>query len=175
MSAKVYFALFLAVTMTKILAQPKAVIGTTLTEFEKEYPKMPRQIYEDEVTFSEKFRVSGFDVSWSYKFKKGRLEWIYLQKYIQMVNQKNFDRCLKLTKKIITDFTTYYGDADNMEEGDTTYVDPYVKRHWGYDVIRAVWKNYKGMKIKVRFTFKGGKGDYSFLVSVDFHDSSYPF
>ena len=161
--------------MIKLLAKPKAVIGTSLTKFEEKYPIMVKQQYEDEVTFSEKFRVTDLDVSWLYWFKKEELEWIYMHKYIQQVNQENFDKCLKMTREIIAGFTLIYGKADSEEIVNATYISPLKRRHWGYDVMRAVWKNHTGMKIKVRFTFKGGKGDYSFLVSIDYHDKDYPF
>ncbi len=175
MGAKAILTLIFVFIMTKLVSQPKSHIGASINEFKEQHPKMQMQRYEDEVTYSDKVNISGLTSSWSYRFKRGTLEWIYLHKYINEVNQDNFDKCLEATKKIIKDFSKVYGEPDKTDIGNTTYIDPFMKRHWGYDVIRAVWLNHEGMKIKTRFTFKGGKGDYSFLISIDFHDKDYPF
>lgn len=175
MRAKILLILIGVLIMTKLISQPKSAVGVSINEFKKKFPQMNTQQYEDEVTFSDKEKVAGLDASWSYRFKQGVLEWIFLHKYIDKVNKGNFDKSLVWTKKIIADFIKIYGDPDKIEYGNTNFIDPYEKKHWGYDVIRAVWLNAEKMKIKVRFTFKGGKGEYSFLISIDFHEKNYSF
>jgi hypothetical protein len=65
---------------------------------------------------------------------------------------------------------TLYGEPDKLETGDTTFVNPYIKHHYGYDVIRATWLNADVMRIKVNFVFQGSKGIYFLFLGVSYTD-----
>ena len=62
-----------------------------------------------------------------------------------------------------------------MIEGKQKFVDPYKTKHWGYDVLEARWKNAGGQKMKVEFTFMGGKGEYHLIVVITHFDKDYPY
>lgn len=156
-------------------AQEKAVIGMTLNEVMKIYPNATSDSDERGSTISKPDTIYGLDGNWGYRFDKDTLNWIFFHKYIYEINETNFKKCLIATQQIIKDFTAYYGKPDTEIVGNTKFVDPYENHHWGYNVIETHWKNYKGMKINVQFTFMGGKGEYAFLVQIHFFDKDYPF
>jgi len=158
-----------------ILAQSKATIGMTIKEVKKIYPGMEPATYQNTLTLSRNENLHGVDGRWGYRFEHEKLNWIYYDKYIDVINEKNFTKCLTGTRQIITDFTNIYGNPDSTITGNTKFIDPYKKHHLGYNVLEARWKNYHGMKIKVEFTFMGGKGVYNFLVKINYFDSSYPY
>ena len=156
-------------------SQSKATIGMTEDQVKKIYPKMESATYENTKTLSRTENLYGIYGEWGYRFENEKLNWIHFDKYIDEINSANFTKCMAATQKIIADFTKSYGNPDTTIIGDTTFTDPYQKKHWGYDVIEAQWKDYKGMKIKVEFTFMGGKGEYSFLVKINYFDKTYPY
>jgi len=117
----------------------------------------------------------GLKGSWTYRFENGKLSWIHFNKYLDEINENNFKQCLHAATQLINDYTRLYGKPDTTLTGDTTFVDPYKKHHWGYDVIEARWKDCKEMKIKIEFTFMGGKGDYHFLLGINYFDKNYPY
>ncbi len=141
--------------------------GMSVTQFKKVCPKLsPKdtgQIYLDET-------IHGLDGKWSFEFKDGKLAWtmynFYIQKY-EDLNEKNFNKCLKATEKIIADLTKLYGKPTDVEEGTKKFRDPAKDHHWGYEVIKATWKK-ENYEIKARFKFFGGKGEYFFLVNMEF-------
>jgi hypothetical protein len=171
----ILFFYFLLLFHSAINAQTKASIGMNMDEVKKLYPQTKSSTYENTITLSFNDTLYGLPGEWGYRFKNNQLEWIHFDKYFDEINKTNFDKCLTATKKVITDYTKAFGKPDTTIIGDTTFVDPYVKHHWGYDVIETRWNNYKGMKIKMEFTFLGGKGEYNFLVKINYFDKSYPY
>ena len=156
-------------------AQEKATIGMSLDEVKKIYPSIKIDSNQNGITLSRPANIYGLDDSWGYRFTENKLTWIYVHKYIEEINESNFKKCLIATRQIIKEYTKFYGKPDNTIIGDTTYIDPYKKNHWGYDVMEVRWKNYKGMKIKIEFTFMGSKGEYSLLVNINYFDKDYPY
>lgn len=156
-------------------SQQKAKIGMTINEVMKIYPNCKSDTVGNEITLSRTETLYGLSDNWGYRFKEGKLDWIFFHKYIKEINSKNFNECLHATQKLIADYTKVYGKPDTTLTGNTIFIDPYVKKHWGYDVLEARWKNKDDMKIKVEFTFMGGKGDYNFLVEINYFDKNYPY
>lgn len=155
--------------------QSKVKIGMSLDDFTKIYTGLEQQRYENSLTLLRPENLFGLEEKWGYRFEKGKLDWIYFNKYQDEISEDNFDQCLAATREIISAYTLTYGKPDTLISGDTLFRDPYQKRHWGYDVIEARWKNVNGMKIKVEFTFFGGKGEYSLLVKINYFDKNHPY
>ena len=172
-----YFLLFVIINLFYSISvtQTKAIIGMKIEEVQKLYPQAQPSTYENTITLSFKDTLYNLPGEWGYRFKNNALEWIHFDKYIDEIEKLNFDKCLKTTEMLITDYTKSFGKPDTTIIGDTTFIDPYKKHHWGYDVIEARWNNYKGMKVKVEFTFMGGKGEYHFLVNINYFDKNYPY
>lgn len=150
-------------------------IGMDIHDFAKVFPelfpagiKLTGQWGKDEDYY-------GLSGNWTYRFKDGKLDWMHFQKYFDEINEANFTKCLNSANQIITDYTKLYGKPDTTIKGNSKFIDPFKSHHWGYDVIEVRWKNYNGMKIKVEFSFLGGKGDYHFMVVVNFFDKGYPY
>jgi hypothetical protein len=156
-------------------AQPGVTIGMTLDEVNKKYPGLKSGTYENTITLERPVNLYGLDDSWGYRFEGEKLTWIFFHKYIDELNDTNFKKCLSATRSIIKDFTQLYGKPDSTITGDTTFIDPYKKMHYGYDVMEVRWKDVNGMKIKVEFTFMGGKGEYHLLVTVNYFGKYYPY
>lgn len=156
-------------------AQPLAKTGTRLSEFRKQYPPDKESKYNNTVTLEFPGTVYMLESVWGYRFTDSLLDWVFFHKYIPELNSSNFSNCLLTAGSLINDYAKFYGRPDTIITGDTTFRDPYEKRHWGYDVLEARWNNAGGMKIKVEFTFMGGKGEYNFLFSVNFFDKDYPY
>lgn len=151
-------------------------IGSHIDEIRKQLPPgVKESVYQNTVTLSAPANLHGLQAEWNYRFTDHKLDWKHFHKYLDDINAKNFERCLQATKKIIKTYTTEYGRPDTILQGNTRFLDPFKKRHWGYEVLEARWYNYKGMKINVAFTFMGGKGDYHFLVKVNYFDKDYPY
>jgi hypothetical protein len=143
-------------------------LGVTATQFAKNRPdlfpeglKINGQWRKEEKWFS----LKG---DWHYDFEQGKLDWFSFSYYVQdgnQLNKKNFEECLSATRKIIAHYEEILGKPTKLENGETKFIDPAVKRHWGYDVINANWND----KVEVEFQFFGGKGQYFFLVKVEHH------
>ena len=158
-----------------LFAQSKANIGMSIKEVSKLYPKTNSSAYENTITLSMTDTLYGLPGEWGFRFENNKLNWIHFSKYIDDIEKPNFDKCLNVTEKLIQDYSKAFGKPDTTIIGDTTFVDPYKKHHWGYDVIEARWNNSNGMKIKVEFTFFGGKGEYHFIVTINYFDKEYPY
>lgn len=146
--------------------------GMTIDQFKKTCPDLKPV---DNSQFSHEETLHGLNGKWTFDFKQGRLSWILFDYYIQKyedLNEKNFNKCLKATEKIIADLTKLYGKPYEVEEGTKKFRDPGKDRHWGYDVIEAKWKS-GGNEITAKFKFFGSKGEYFFVVSVEFTSSSH--
>lgn len=159
-------------------AQSKAIIGMTIDEVKKIYPDAT----ENKNILSRSENIYGLDIygvgggGWSYFFEKGKLTTIRFDKYIgeenTKITSKSFEKCLSATNQLIKGYTEQYGNPDTTIIGNTKFVDPHKKRHWGYDVIEAQWKDYKGMKIKIRFDFFGDKGIYNLIVTINYFNKN---
>lgn len=172
--------LILSIALSAICAtlysQEKATMGMSQSDVEKLYPGIKISgFYENTITLERPDTIYGIPENWGYRFEDGKLNWIFFHKYSDDINESNFMKLLSVTENIIADYTSYYGKPDAIINGDKTFRDPYKKVHWGYDVIEARWSNYNGMKIKVEFTFMGGKGEYSLLIKIHYFDKSYPY
>lgn len=172
--SRVFLILFILIS-TYSFSQSKANIGMTMEEAKELYPKTQSSYYENTTTLSFNDTLYGLPGEWSFRFENNKLNWIHFSKYIDEINRQNFAKCLKTTKKIIADYTKSFGKPDTTIIGDTTFIDPYKKHHWGYDVIEARWNNYKEMKVKVEFKFFGGKGEYHFIVTINYFDKNYQY
>jgi hypothetical protein len=172
---QLFVFLILIFLSLKFFAQSDAKIGMSLEEVKKMYPKCKLSNYENTITLSFNDTLYNLASEWGYRFENNKLNWIFFHKYIDKIEKSNFDKCFFATHNLIKDYIKILGKPDTTIIGDTTFVDPYEKHHWGYDVIEARWNNYNGMKVKVGFTFFGGKGDYNFIVEINYFDKSYPY
>lgn len=167
--------LILVLSSVNLFGQSKAKIGMSMEDVQKLYPKTESGSYQNTITLSFLDTLYGISGEWGYRFENNKLNWIHFDKYINEINQANFDLCLKATKQIIKDYSKVFNSPDTLITGTTSFVDPIKKHHYGYDVMEARWNNYNGMKIKVEFTFFGGKGDYQFIVIINYFEKEYPY
>lgn len=149
-------------------------IGMEFSEFAKELPEVVNNETDANKQYGFDTQVQGLDGGWSYNFKDGKLEWFMFSSYEEHFNQENFDKYLVAAQNSIEIFKQKYGEPTEFEFENKTYKDPYVERHWGYDVISAVWKTDE-MDFKVEFTFMGSRGEYNFLFKMEFHESGYEY
>lgn len=147
----------------------------SLDSVRKIYPETGESTYGSTITLIRTEVIYDFEGDWGYRFENNKLSWIHWDVYVDSLTNKNFNKCLKATKKIIKDYSKEYGKPDTLIRGNQKFVDPMKKHHWGYDVLEARWYNYKGMKISVEFTFMGGKGEYHLLVKVNYFSKDYPY
>jgi TPP-dependent trihydroxycyclohexane-1,2-dione (THcHDO) dehydratase len=149
-------------------------IGMSIDDFKNIYPEVVPEDYSSTQAFERQETIAGIDGKWYYDFKDSKLTWFQFDRYFNEINQANFDKCLKETRQIIADYKEKYGEPIKYEEEETKFKDPYKERHWGYDVTKAVWQTDK-MKILVEFHFMGGKGEYNFIIKIDFQDRNYEY
>ena len=152
----------------------KIFIGMTMSEFKNIYPDVIPANAASTGQWGRADTLIGLAGNWSYNFKEGKLEWCLWNMYLPELSSENFNKCLQSTKLLIVKYAIDYGKPFEVNVVDTIYHDPYVSRHWGYDVIDAKWKT-DNLKFKIEFTFMGGKGYYNFLVTMNFFDISYPY
>ena len=124
--------------------------------------------------WSLKDNLYGLQGKWTYTFKKNSLEWYLFDYYSYDIDRKNFGKCLKAAKNIIKYYTSRFGKPLEIKNGNQKFIDPYKKRHWGYEVIKAVWKT-DNEKFQVLFDFFGAKGGYFFLVKIEFQRHDYEY
>lgn len=172
---KKLLSIIFLLSFTIAFSQQKAKIGMSLEEVKKLYPAAKESRYQQEVNLTIEDTLHGLGSAWGLNFKEDKLTWMMFNKYIGELSDANFKKCLKATKEIIADYTEWYGAPDETITGNQKYVDPYKKKHWGYDVLEARWKNANGEKMKVEFTFLGGKGEYQFLVVITHFQKDYPY
>lgn len=172
MKKRVTFILFFAFTISAAIAQTKVKIGMTLDEVKKILPNAKSEGDQNTITLSEPANLYGLKASWGYRFENEKLTWIFFMKYIDETDKNNFNKCLSATKKIIKDYAKHYGKPDSTVVGKTTFLETY---NLSYDVLKAYWKNYNGMKIKVDFNVMNGKSPKTFLVQINYHDKDYPY
>ncbi|MBU0487007.1 MAG: hypothetical protein KKD31_03545 [Bacteroidetes bacterium] len=150
-------------------------LGMSVDDFAKKFPSLFPKGVKISGQWGRDEDLHGLAGDWTYRFEDGILTWIHFQKYYDDITATNFQTCLSATNQLISEYTAAFGKPDNTIVGDTTFIDPYKKHHWGYDVKEVQWKNYQGMKIKIEFSFLGGKGDYNFMVVVNYFDKDYPY
>lgn len=157
-------------------SQQEVKIGMTLDEVKNLLPAAKSAEYEQRITLSLSATLCGLKSEWGYRFdKNNKLDWIFFHKYLDEINSENFTNFLNATKCLASSYTEKYGRPDSVVKGDTNFVDPYKKHHWGYHVLEYYWKNAVGQKICIEFNFMGGKGEYHFLFSVNIFDEKYPY
>jgi hypothetical protein len=150
-------------------------IGMTLDEVGKIYPNMKMSTSQNTTTLERPDTLFGLSDSWGYRFEGDTLTWMFFHKYLDEINEANFRKCLSATQELIKEYTLFYGNPDTTMVGDTTFRNPYQQKHWGYEVLEARWNEARGMKIKIEFTFMGGKGEYNLLVKIHYFDKNYPY
>ncbi len=160
-----------------VQSQTKVSIGTNQDSLKKVYGELKKMIFpsENTVVYTRMENLYGIKGEWGYRYQNDSLNWIHFDKYTDTLTDANFKKCLEATQKIIAAYTKAFGKPDEIKKGNTKFIDPVKTHHWGYDVLEARWKNYKGMKISVEFTFMGGKGEYHFLVKINYFDKDYPY
>ena len=158
----------------KTMLDKNIYIGMSIEEFKKICPETVKGEYKPTQSFMKSEVIAGIDGGWYFDFVDSKLQWYLWDIYITDINQDNFDKSLTAIKKIIEIYKKKYGEPTTYTEGKTKYIDPYKQRHWGYDVINAYWVTDK-IKFANEFKFFGGKGEYSFILKIEFHDSSYKY
>jgi hypothetical protein len=170
-----YFVFALVLISWKSFSQPLAKIGLSLDSVKKICPHAAESKYQNTIILTLNETIHGLSDSWTFNFEKDTLRSMMFHKYIPELSEANFNKCLKATKEIIKDYTEWFGEPDEEITGTMKYIDPHKKLHYGYDVLEARWKNVGGQKMKVEFTFMGGKGQYNLLVVLTHFDKDYPY
>jgi len=145
-----------------------------IKDFKKICPQIVGEEHKPTQSFIKSDVIAGMEGSWFFNFSDSKLTWFSWNVYDDDINQKNFEKCLKATREIIKIYKKKYGEPTDFTEGKLKYIDPYKKRHWGYDVLRAYWKTDK-IKFANEFKFMGGKGNYNFLIKIEFHSADYKY
>jgi len=136
-------------------------LGMRTDQFAQHYPHLFPNGILLRGAFTKEGTWNGLDGKWYFKFEDGKLESFSFSHYIsdfKDLTEENFDKCLAATRKIIDDCSSH--GKPKTTEGTLKFRDPGKDRHWGYDVIKAVWKD----ETEVIFDFFGGKGTYFFVV-----------
>jgi len=158
---------------TQTMENKDLYIGMSIDEFKQIYPNLKSTKYQKTESFTRKETIYGIDGKWYYEFKNSKLKWFKFDNYISEINQQNFDKCLKATQEITANFIKKYGNPISTS-GNQKFRDPFKDHHWGYEVKKTVWKA-NNVKIKVEFYFMGSKGEYNFIIKIDFHDKNYEY
>lgn len=158
----------------KSMIERNIYIGMSIEEFKKKCPDVVVGEYKPTQSFTKNETIAGMSGDWYFDFSESKLRWYLWDVYTNDINKENFDKNLKAIKEIINIYTQKYGKPTTFNEGNLKYKDPYKQRHYGYDVIKAYWANDK-IKFANEFRFMGGKGEYNFLLKIEFHDISYKY
>jgi hypothetical protein len=172
---KTIIFLFSILLTVAVMAQKNIHIGISESDLQSEFSNLEKSTYENSATYTRPDTLYGLDSKWGYRFEKNSLNWIYFMRYDSELNEANFNKHLEACEKLIKDYSKIYGTPDSLINGEKVFKDPYTEHHWGYDVLEARWYDADGMKIKIRFTFMGGKGEYNFLLTIDIFDKSYSY
>lgn len=167
--------LLLAFSISYSKAQPKAKIGMSIDQVKKLYPNSTSTFNQSNAFIESETIIYGLEEKWGFKFKDGKVDMMSFHYYDRQFNEEKFSNFLLAAQNLIEDYKKAFGEPDIVEIGDTTYKDPDVKRHWGYKVIEAKWRNADEMKCKIEFKFLGGKGQYCLLFKVIFFDKEYAY
>ncbi len=143
-------------------------IGMSIQDFSKEYPNI---VKENNIQATKQYTSSAeimeLEGDWVYDFKNGKLNYYLFHSYSDEINKKKFQDYLSATQNQIKELSQTFQEPKEVTEGQILFIDPSVERHWGYDVISAIWE-YENMKISLEFRFIGGKGEYLFLFKMHF-------
>jgi hypothetical protein len=156
-------------------SQQLPTVGMPRKELIAVFPRFAEEQFKGKDVLCRGAEIWGLTDDFCFRLKNDSVEWMYFHNYIDDLTKDNFKLCLSATRGIISDYTGIYGAPDTVITGDTTFVDPYVKHHWGYNVLEARWYDAYGQKIGVEFTFMGGKGEYALLVTINYFDKNYPY
>ena len=157
---------------TMIEKLPK--IAMDFSVFAKDFPEIINAETNGNKQYNIDAKVDKLDGRWAYNFVDNKLNWFMFNSYSDDLNQANFNKYLSVTQLVIDDFKQIYGEPDEFVFENKTYKDPYIERHWGYDVMSAVWHTDE-MSFKIEFIFMGGKGEYNFLFKMNFQKSGYEY
>ncbi|MBN2891562.1 MAG: hypothetical protein JXL97_06835 [Bacteroidales bacterium] len=149
-------------------------IGMEFSQFSTEFPEVVNNETNGNRQYGYETQIQGLDGGWAYDFKDNKLIWFMYNSYNDQINQANFDKYLEVTQSIIAEFKQKYGEPTELEFENKTFIDPYIEHHWGYDVIKAVWRTPE-MDFEISFDFMGGKGEYNFIFKMEFHESGYEY
>jgi len=150
-------------------------VGMTIQEFEDILPDIV--IPENNIDFQtgkDKDDVFGLTGGWAFNFKDGILNWFMMNSYSDVITEENYQKYEEAYLGFKSILEETFGKPYEDITHNVRFKDPYIERHWGYDVSEAIWKNSK-MKFKLIFTFMGGKGEYHFLLKAEFHNNDYEY
>jgi len=156
------------------MEQKLPIVGIDFVEFSTNFPEIVKQETNNNKQYGYKTQIEKMDGGWSYNFKEGKLKWFMYNSYSDDITQENFDKYLLATQKIIEKYKLKYGEPKKITSENKKFKDPYIERHWGYDVIIAIWETDE-MDFKIEFTFMGGKGEYNFLFKMEFQKHGYEY
>lgn len=148
-------------------------LGMSPDDVRKEYASVDSSFYQGKIQMSRREDIYGLDGTWHYFFTDQKLSSFTYSKYYQddQLTPANFDRCLAAIDRLSADYTRWYGKPDESKLGKTTFVNPYMEHHYGYEVKEFSWKNYEGMSIRMLFKFFGSKGQYFLLFEVEYESA----
>ncbi len=119
------------------MSQTDVKIGMDEKQLLDVYPDLEYTEYQGDKTYELPDTIFGIADNWFYGFEEGEMDVIGFSHYIDEVDQENFTFCLNAAKSQISEYTELYGKPDTLLINDTIFIDPYIERHWGYDVIEA--------------------------------------
>ncbi len=149
-------------------------IGLDVSSFAKIYPDIVGNKIDDNFQYNTDEIIFNLKGKWAYNFSEGKLEWIMFNSYCNNIDKKNFALYLTDTERVVSLLQGKYGMPVELNYNEKKYIDPFVKRHWGYDVVSAIWRTGK-MDFKVSFKFAGARGEYNFLMKMEFHEVGYKY
>ncbi|MCD4793029.1 MAG: hypothetical protein K8R54_07355 [Bacteroidales bacterium] len=145
-------------------------IGMTIDQFNKIIPNAKVTNPGQNQVCSKEETLSNIKGEWGWHFKDSKLNWVLYDKYDENVNETNFNKYLKSSKEIISQYKSIYGEPIKYEEKNMKFKDDWL----GYDVISAVWKTDK-MKIRLEFIVMGGKSPLMFLLKIEYQNVDYEY
>ena len=88
-----------------------------LEEVKKLFPKAIESKYEQTITLVQADTIHGLADKWHFNFEDGKLKSMSFSKYIDVLSEAKFKKCLKATKEIIADYEKLYDKPDEETEG----------------------------------------------------------
>jgi hypothetical protein len=149
-------------------------LGMSAEKFNDLFPKLETDPDESDFQTGLEEEVFGLPCGWSFNFKEGKLEWFMMNSYCDDINESNFREYSDAYDKFKNELENVFGKPVEAIDHETEFKDPFVERHWGYDVKEALWKT-SDMKFQLIFTFMGGKGEYHFLLKAEFQAPDYEY
>jgi hypothetical protein len=156
------------------MEQKLPTIGMDFSQFSSDYPNIVKDKTDGNKQYNIEDTIQSINGGWAYNFAENKLQWIMFNSYSDEISQENFDNYSSAAQQVIEDYKSKYGEPTEFEFENKTFKDPYTERHYGYDVISAIWRTDE-MDFKIEFTFMGGKGEYNFLFKMEFHEHGYEY